>query len=138
MECQQEWTECINIIEKIKFIEHRNFLCSFFIQEKKKMSSKHYFMTSKLDTNSPYYTRGYEFVNGNLMYYEYFKETDSKFYFNKDNELVYLSTESLSNSIETNPKEAYIFEVTISHDNIDNSLIEIPEGYEVKNAEEME
>ena len=95
-------------------------------------------MTSKLDTNSPYYTRGYEFVNGNLMYYEYFKETDSKFYFNKDNELVYLSTESLSNSIETNPKEAYIFEVTISHDNIDNSLIEIPEGYEVKNAEEME
>ena len=89
-------------------------------------------------TNSPYYTRGYEFVNGNLMYYEYFKETDSKFYFNKDNELVYLSTESLSNSIETNPKEAYIFEVTISHDSIDNSLIEIPEGYEVKNAEEME
>lgn len=90
-----------------------------------------------LISSNPYYTKGYEFVNGNLMYYEYFKETDSKFYFNHAGELMYLSDRTLNNSFSSSPdKESYLFEVTISHDSIDDSVLEIPEGYEIKNAEE--
>ena len=88
-----------------------------------------------LITNNPYYTKGYEFVNGDLMHYEYFKETNSKFYFNNAGELTYLSTESLNNSFSTSSTENFIFEVTISHDSIDDSFLEIPDDYVKQNIE---
>lgn len=90
-----------------------------------------------LITNNTYYTRGYEWVDGNFMYYEYFKETDIKFYFNSDGDLMYLSARALDYSLSSNPdEESYVFRVTISHDSIDNSLIEIPEDYEIRDAEQ--
>lgn len=90
-----------------------------------------------LITNNPYYTRGYEWVDGNFMYYEYFKESDIKFYFNQNGDLMYLNARTLDNSLSSNAnEESYIFKVTISHDSIDNSLIEIPEDYEIRDAEQ--
>lgn len=90
-----------------------------------------------LITNNSYYTRGYEWVDGNFMYYEYFKDTDIKFYFDSDGELRYLSARILDSSVSSNPdEESYIYKVTISHDSIDNSLIQIPEDYEIIDAEQ--
>ena len=90
-----------------------------------------------LITNNSYYTRGYEWIDGNFMYYEYFKDTDMKFYFNHDRDLMYLNARTLDNSISTNPdEESYMYKVTISHESIDNSLIEIPEDYEIRDAEQ--
>ncbi len=87
--------------------------------------------------NNTYYTRGYEWVDGKFMYYEYFKDTDMKFYFDHNGELRYLSARTLDNSLSTNPdEESYIYKVTISHDSIDNSLIEIPEDYKIIDAEQ--
>lgn len=87
--------------------------------------------------NNTYYTRGYEWVDGNFMHYEYFKDTDMKFYFDHNGELKYLSARTLDNSLNVKPdEESYIYKVTISHDSIDNSLIGIPEDYEIIDAEQ--
>ena len=87
--------------------------------------------------NNKYYTKGYNWIDGNFMYYEYFKETGMKFYFNNNGELKYLSSKTLDNSFSSKPEEnAYLFKVTISHDSIDETLIEIPQDYEIKDSEQ--
>lgn len=95
-----------------------------------------------LITKNQYYTRGYEFVNGELMYYEYFKDSNSKLYFNSNNELVYMNSESLDksfrefNNSNIRKTDLYLFKVTISHDRFDNTLIEIPQEYKIRNVNE--
>lgn len=136
--------QIINIISK----EGRN---TYFLFEKDKRCLK--FDTKKEEAselyaswaedimnligNNKYYTKGYNWIDGNFMYYEYFKETGTKFYFNHNGELKYLSSKTLDNSFSSKPEEnSYLFKVTISHDSIDETLIEIPQDYEIKEAEQ--
>lgn len=126
-------------------IKHTEKICLIF-DTLEEQGSEFYATWSQnvidLITSSPYYTRGYEFVNGHLMYYEYFKEANSKFYFNSNDELIYLNSESLDRGFRSsfnsniNNSELYLYHVMISHDSIENSLIEMPEGYELKKVEE--
>lgn len=94
-----------------------------------------------LITKDKYYTKGYENINEEKMHYEYFKEANSKFYYNSQDELMYVKTEDLDKSFKNsnnpiNINDLNLYKVTITHDNMDESLIKIPEGYEVMKIEE--
>ncbi len=89
-----------------------------------------------LITSSKYYTKGYEIIDGSLTYYEYFKDINSKFYFDNDGNLIYLTCEEINNSFNDDLKNA-IYKVTFSYDSVDDSLFNIPEGYhELKEMKE--
>lgn len=76
--------------------------------------------------DNKYYSRGYELVKGKLLYYEKFKASGLKFYFDKD-ELVYIK--------DTNLDEAYnnvndvLYNVKITYDDGYKKFFEILNDY---------
>lgn len=83
------------------------------------------FINSPIDTlhdmtNSNYYLRGYEFVNGKLLYFEHFKTKSSnvKFYFENE-KIVYMKDLSM-------PKYLLSFDVS---DEVSEDLYSIPSNY---------
>ena len=76
--------------------------------------------------NNTYYTRGYELVNGKLLYYENFKNEGLKFYFDNDN-LVYMKSTKLEESF--NLKDI-LYKVEIRYDDSYKEMINIPDDYE--------
>lgn len=82
-----------------------------------------------------YYTKGYEFIDGNLFYYEKFKDTNLKFYFSND-ELVYIKDSNIddgfSNVIDN------LYNVKITYDNSYKEFTEIPADYTEYKVNESE
>ncbi len=73
-----------------------------------------------------YYTKGYEFVNGKLLYYEKFKEAGLQMYFDK-NELVYMKSTELDKSFDDIKDSLYT--VKITYDDSYKKYTEIPKEY---------
>lgn len=80
---------------------------------------------SKIE-NCNYYTKGYEFVNNDLLYFENFKESGLKLYFKK-NELTYMKFVDLDKNFN-NIKDV-LYNVKITYDDTYKNLIEIPQDY---------
>lgn len=80
---------------------------------------------SKLESCT-YYTKGYETVNGDLLYFENFKESGMKLYFNK-NELTYMKLDDLDESFD-NVKDA-LYNIKITFDDTYKKFIDIPSDY---------
>lgn len=76
--------------------------------------------------NCNYYTKGYEFINGKLLYYEKFKEAGLQMYFYK-NELVYMKSNELDTAFDE--VEDAIYSVKITYDDTYKKYTEIPEEY---------
>ena len=75
---------------------------------------------------SNYYTRGYEFVNGKLLYYEKFKNSGLKFYYDK-NELVYMKNKKNDDAFDDVKDTLYT--VKIMYNDEYKKFMEIPEDY---------
>lgn len=85
-----------------------------------------------------YYTKGYEFVNGKLLYCENFKEKGLKAYFDKD-ELVYMKSTEIDEGVEG--IENGIYSIKIMYDDSYKKYTEIPaeyKGYITKYNEETD
>lgn len=80
---------------------------------------------SKLE-NCTYYTKGYEMVNGDLLYFENFKESGMKLYFNK-NELTYMKLADLDENFN-NVKDV-LYNIKITYDDTYKEFIDIPNDY---------
>lgn len=74
-----------------------------------------------------YYTKGYEFINGKLLYYEKFKEAGLKFYFDKD-ELVYIKSSDMDKNFGNDVKDI-LYDVKITYDDSYKMYTDIPEDY---------
>ncbi len=74
-----------------------------------------------------YYTKGFEFINGKLLYFEKFKEAGLKFYFDKE-KLVYMKNSNIDESFGNNVKDI-LYNVKITYDDSYKKYTEIPEDY---------
>lgn len=74
-----------------------------------------------------YFTRGYEIINGKILYTENFKEIGLKMYFDKD-KLVYMKSTKLDESFDELKNVLYTVEIT--YDNSYKDFTNIPEDYE--------
>lgn len=77
-------------------------------------------------SNCKYFTRGYEVVNGKLLYTENFKEIGIKMYFDEDR-LVYMRSDKLDESF--NELNDVLYTVEITYDNSYKEFTDIPEDY---------
>lgn len=75
-------------------------------------------------SNCKYYTKGYESVNGKMLYCETFKEAKLKFYFDKD-KLVYIKSEEIDQSF--NDVTDALYSVEISNDDSYKEILKVPE-----------
>lgn len=75
-------------------------------------------------SNCRYYTRGYESINGKMLYCETFKEAKLKFYFDKD-KLVYIKSEEIDQSF--NDVTDALYSVEISNDDSYKEILKVPE-----------
>ncbi len=75
-------------------------------------------------SNCRYYTRGYEPINGKMLYCETFKEAKLKFYFDKD-KLVYIKSEEIGQSF--NDVTDALYSVEISNDDSYKEILKVPE-----------
>lgn len=76
-------------------------------------------------SNCKYYTKGYESINGKMLYCETFKEAKMKFYFDKD-KLVYIKSEEIDQSF--NDMTDTLYSVEISNDDSYKEILKVPEG----------
>lgn len=76
-------------------------------------------------SNCKYYTKGYESVNGKMLYCETFKDSKMKFYFDKD-KLVYIKSEEIDQSF--NDMTNTLYSVEISNDDSYKEILKVPEG----------
>lgn len=76
-------------------------------------------------SNCKYYTKGYESVNGKMLYCETFKGSKMKFYFDKD-KLVYIKSEEIDQSF--NDMTNTLYSVEISNDDSYKEILKVPEG----------
>lgn len=76
-------------------------------------------------SNCRYYTRGYESINGKMLYCETFKEAKLKFYFDKD-KLVYIKSEEIDQSF--NDVTDALYSVEISNDDSYKEILKVPEN----------
>lgn len=81
-------------------------------------------LTEVLECN--YYTKGYEIINGKLLYYEKFKEAGLKMYF-YNNELLYMKSTELDKSF--NDIENALYNIKITYDDTYKKYTEIPKEY---------
>lgn len=93
--------------------------------------SKYLFQLEKCD----YYTKGYEFVDGELLYFENFKETNIKLYFD-NGELIYMKSADLDESFD-NIKNV-LYHVKITYNDIYKQFVEIPNDYIEYKVNEVE
>lgn len=82
-------------------------------------------------SNCKYFTRGYEVVNGKLLYTENFKEIGLKMYFDEDR-LVYMRSDNLDEAF--NDLDDALYEVEITYDDSYKEFTDIPEDYIEKEA----
>lgn len=75
-------------------------------------------------SNCKYYTKGYESVDGKMLYCETFKEAKLKFYFDKD-KLVYIKSEEIDQSF--NDVTDALYSVEISNDDSYKEILKVPE-----------
>lgn len=96
--------------------------------EEKETDSFDYWINDILSnfSKASYYTRGYELVNGKLLYYENFKNEGLKFYFDNDN-LVYMKSTRLDEAF--NNLKDILYKVEIRYDDSYKEMIEIPDDY---------
>lgn len=96
--------------------------------EEKETDSFDYWINDILSnfSKASYYTRGYELVNGRLLYYENFKNEGLKFYFDNDN-LVYMKSTRLDEAF--NNLKDILYKVEIRYDDSYKEMIEIPDDY---------
>ena len=73
-----------------------------------------------------YYTKGYELVNGKICYYENFKNSGMKLYFDENN-LIHMKNEKLDESFDNVSKALYNVEIT--YDDTYNEYIEVLDNY---------
>lgn len=76
-------------------------------------------------SNCKYYTKGYESVNGKMLYCETFKDSKMKFYFDKD-KLVYIKSEEIDQSF--NDMTNTLYSVEMSNDDSYKEILKVPEG----------
>lgn len=81
-------------------------------------------ITEKI-SNCKYYTKGYESINGKMLYCETFKDAKMKFYFDKD-KLVYIKSEEIDQSF--NDMSDALYSVEISNDDSYKKTLKVPEG----------
>ncbi|MCI9087846.1 MAG: hypothetical protein HFJ32_04775 [Clostridia bacterium] len=77
-------------------------------------------------TKCKYYTKGYEIVDGKILYCENFKEVGLKMYFDKDN-LVYMKSTELDKIF--NDVENALYTIKITYDDSYKKYTEIPKEY---------
>lgn len=76
--------------------------------------------------NCNYYTKGYEFIDGKLLYYEKFKEKGIQMYFD-NNELVYIKSTELDNAFDDVNNALYTIKIT--YDDAYKKYTNIPKEY---------